>query len=348
MSFRAWLSIVTFVLIGVILYFSREELVRSFELLFQVNIWILLLLIPVQILVYYAAGEMVFSYLRGKGSIDNVKKPTLARISLEMNFVNHVLPSGGVSGVSYMTWRLKKLGISSSRATIAQVVRFAVGFIAYIVLLLVAVLMVTIDGEINRWIILVSSTLVGVMISGILAAIYLFSSIRRMNKFAAWLTKFTNKLVKRVTFGKKTGVLSGEEVNTFFEEMHHDYAALKREKRILIKPFWWGIVFTIADVSLFLITFWALGNPVNPAPVLIAYGIAAMAGFFVITPGGAGAYEAIMVAFLAIAGLSQGTAIAGIVLTRIILLIGTIALGYVFYQLALIKYGKKTPTGYQR
>lgn len=348
MSFRAWLSIVTFVLIGVILYFSREELVRSFELLFQVNIWILLLLIPVQILVYYAAGEMVFSYLRGKGSIDNVKKPTLARISLEMNFVNHVLPSGGVSGVSYMTWRLKKLGISSSRATIAQVVRFAVGFVAYIVLLLVAVLMVTVDGGINRWIILVSSTLVGVMISGILAAIYLFSSIRRMNKFAAWLTKFTNKLVKRVTFGKKTNVLSGEEVNTFFEEMHHDYAALKREKHILIKPFWWGIVFTIADVSLFLITFWALGNPVNPAPVLIAYGIAAMAGFFVITPGGAGAYEAIMVTFLAIAGLSQGTAIAGIVLTRIILLIGTIALGYVFYQLALIKYGKKTPTGYQR
>jgi uncharacterized protein (TIRG00374 family) len=90
-----------------------------------------------------------------------------------------------------------------------------------------------------------------------------------------------------------------------------------------------------------MITFWALGVSIDPAPVLIAYGVAAMAGFFVITPGGAGAYEAIMVAFLAVAGVKQGVAIAGIVLTRVILLLGTIILGYVFYQLALVKYGKQ-------
>jgi uncharacterized membrane protein YbhN (UPF0104 family) len=47
-----------------------------------------------------------------------------------------------------------------------------------------------------------------------------------------------------------------------------------------------------------------------------------------------------MVAFLAIAGVSGGTAIAGIVLTRVILLISTIAFGYLFYQYAIIKYGK--------
>jgi uncharacterized membrane protein YbhN (UPF0104 family) len=69
--------------------------------------------------------------------------------------------------------------------------------------------------------------------------------------------------------------------------------------------------------------------------------VATIAGFFVITPGGAGAYEAIMVAFLAVAGLDKGAAIAGIVLTRVILLLGTIGLGYLFYQRALIKYGRK-------
>ena len=46
----------------------------------------------------------------------------------------------------------------------AQVVRFAMGFAAFIALLLVAVLVVTIDGNINRWIIFVSSTLVAVML----------------------------------------------------------------------------------------------------------------------------------------------------------------------------------------
>jgi uncharacterized protein (TIRG00374 family) len=147
--------------------------------------------------------------------------------------------------------------------------------------------------------------------------------------------------VSKFTLGKKREIVTQKVVEAFFMEMHDDYVALRHDKRILLKPFLWGLIFTAADIALFMITFWALGHPVNPAPILIAYGVATIAGFFVITPGGAGAYEAIMVAFLAVAGLDKGTAIAGIVLTRVILLLGTIILGYLFYQRALIKYGRK-------
>ena len=58
------------------------------------------------------------------------------------------------------------------------------------------------------------------------------------------------------------------------------------------------------------------------------------------TPGGTGVYEAIMIIFLTMAGMSPDVAIAGIILTRAILLTGTIVFGYIFYQHALIKYGK--------
>lgn len=341
MSFRAWLSVVTLLLVGVIIYFSRHELVHAWELLGRVNLWILLLLLPMQLLVYFAAGEMTFSYLRAKKSIDHVPPLTLARMSLEMNFVNHVLPSGGVSGISYMTWRLGKFGVSSGRATMAQVVRFAMGFGAFIALLAVAVLAVTIDGNINRWIILVSSTLVAVMLGSTALGMYFLSSGERTKQFAGWIVRAVNGFVKKVTFGKRGQVLEEKHTKTFFEDMHRDYIALREDKAILRKPFLWGIVFTAADAALFFITFLALGEPVNPAPILIAYGVASVAGFFVITPGGAGAYEAIMVGFLAIAGVSQGLAIAGIVLTRVIVLLGTIGLGYLFYQHAIIKYGRQ-------
>jgi len=340
MSFRAWLSVITLVLIAVIIFFSRHELLRAWELLGRVNIWILLLLIPGQILVYYTGGEMMFSYLRAKDSIKKVSGPALAGMALEMNFVNHLLPSGGVSGVSYMSWRLGKYGVSSGRATMAQVVRYAMGFVAFIILLLIAVFIVTLDGSINRWIILMSSLLVTLMMGIMLAAIYLLSSPKRIVSFSRWTVRTVNRIVRRVTFGKKEQVLSGKQTEVFFMEMHEDYLALKHDKAILIKPLAWGLLFTTLDISLFLITFWALGAPVNPAPILIAYGVATIAGFFVVTPGGAGAYEAIMVAFLAVAGLDKGTAIAGIVLTRVILLLGTIVLGYLFYQRALLKYGK--------
>lgn len=342
MSFRAWLSVITLLLIAVIIYFSRSELLHAWHLLGQVNLWVLLLLIPGQLLVYYAGGEMIFSYLRAKKSIEAVSSVELTRMSLEMNFVNHVLPSGGVSGISYMTWRLGKHAVPPGRAAMAQVVRFAMTFVAFILLLIVAVIIVTLDGSINRWIILVSSTLVTLMLGSIIAGIYLISSQKRMAKTADWVVRSVNKVVRSVTFGRKKTILQRRRVEHFFEEMHDDYLALRHDKKVLVRPLLWAIVFTLADVGLFLITFWALGVPVNPAPVLIAYGVAAMAGFFVITPGGAGAYEAIMVAFLAIAGLSQGIAIAGIVLTRVILLLGTIVFGYIFYQMALVKYGKRS------
>lgn len=340
MSFRAWLSIITFVLIGVVLYFSRHELLHAWTLLGRVNIWILLLLIPGQILVYYAGGEMIFSYLRGKGKVGNVPRAQQVIIALEGNFVNHILPSGGVSGVSYLTWRLGHLGIPPGKATMAQVVRHSVSFMSFVMLLVIALFAITLDGSINRWIILSSAILIGGMSAIVVGAVFLLSSKTRTEHFSRWLGQVSNVIVRKVTFGRKRHGFKQAQLDEFFEDMHRDFLELRHEKKLLIKPFWWGVVYTAMDVGLFIITFAALGEAVNPAPVLVAYGMALIAGFFVLTPGGAGAYEAIMVAVLAIAGVTQGTAIAGIVLTRAILLIGTIVLGYVFYQQALIKYGR--------
>lgn len=334
------LSIFTVIFLAFIVFVSRHEIVHAWELLGKVNIWILLLLIPGQMLVYYTAGEMIFSYLRSKKSIDDVKRGELTRMALELNFVNHILPSGGVSGVSYINWRLGRFGVSTGRATMAQVVRYATGFGAFAVLLVFALLIVTIDGQINRWIILISSGLVGSMFTTIAAAVFLLSSKRRIDRFAVWTHYILNSLIRKITFGRKVGAIKAESIATFFDELHHDFLALNREKRLLNKPFLWGLLNMTSDAALFLITFWALGVTVNPAIILIAYGVASIAGFFVATPGGAGAYEAIMVSFLAIAGVTSGVAIAGIVLTRVILLLGTIIFGYIFYQHALIKYGK--------
>lgn len=339
MTFRAWLSLVTVILLAVILFASRHELVRAWELLSQVNVWILLLMVPMQVLVYYAGGEMIFSYLRGKGQILHTKKRELVRIALEGNFVNHVLPSGGISGVSYLTWRLGSLDVPPGRATMAQVVRHAAGFFAFGVLLLVSLFAVTIDGTLNRWIILASASIFGLMILLILLGVYLLSSKRRIDRFASWIYRFLNLVTRRVTFGRKRKLLREDVIIDFLNDMHRDYIELRHDKKILKMPFLWGILYTLGDAGLFMIAFWALGEVFNPAPVLIAYGVATLVGFFVLTPGGAGAYEAVMVTFLAFAGIAGGVAIAGILLARVVILVGTIALGYVFYQHALTTYG---------
>src|SRR5690606_17677060 len=143
-------------LIAVLLFIARDELMQAWRLMTTVNLWILAIVIPLILLNFYSAGEMIFSYLRQKGRMTRVSIAEQIRMALEMNFVNHALPSGGVSGISYMTWRLGRHGVSASRATMAQAVRFVMGFAGFATLLVLAVLMVTIDGNVNRWIILVS------------------------------------------------------------------------------------------------------------------------------------------------------------------------------------------------
>lgn len=340
MNFRKILSIITIILIALIVFLSRHELERAWELLSAVNVGLLLLTIPIIILGYYAVGEMVFTYLRAKHLIKELSFLTLVRLSLEMNFVNHVLPSGGVSGISYTSWRLGRYGVTSGKATMAQIIRHVLGFAAFIALLLIAVIIITVDGEINRWLILMSSAIVGVMAIATVFGVYLVGNVRRMHRFSLWFAMGLQRFIKKVSFGKAHIHVDAKKIERFLDDIHDDYLALKHDRRVLLKPFLWGVLFTLSEVAVFYVTFLALGTPANPAVILIAYGIATIAGLVVVTPGGAGAYEALMVMVLTFAGIESGTAIAGIVLARVIILLTTIIAGYIFYQHAIVVYGK--------
>lgn len=339
MSFRKWLNIFTLVIIVVTLFALRDELVKAFELLQSVNLWILVWIIPIQLLSYLASGETLFSYLKQRGTLKDVHPWETTRMALELNFVNHILPSGGVSGASYMTWRLSKLGVGSGRATLAQAVRLAAQFLSYAGLLLIAVLLVTIDGSVDRYIILVSSALASIIIFGTLILIYAINSKTRLGSFSRGIAGGVNYISRKLT-RKKRELLSSEVIERFLSELHDDYVALKGDPRVLIKPFLWGVFFNICEVGMFFVTFWALGSIVNPGLLLIAVGMASVGAFFLVTPGGAGGYEALMVLFLTGAGVNGGVALAGVLLARTILILMTIGTGYIFYHQALKKYGK--------
>jgi uncharacterized protein (TIRG00374 family) len=109
-----------------------------------------------------------------------------------------------------------------------------------------------------------------------------------------------------------------------------------------VKPFIWALVANLMDVALIFIAFWSFGVQVNPAVIFIAFGLSSIASVVSVTPGGAGVYEAIMIAFLASTGIPTEVAIAGTLLARVLLMLGTILFGYVFYQLTILKYGKST------
>jgi len=342
MSFRAWLTIITFMLVGLVVFFAWPEIVRAWEIIGGVNIWILALLLPVQILSYYAVGEIIFTYIRRKGELKQLSHWKSARIAFELNFVNHVLPSGGAAGFSYMGWILGKHGVTQGRAALAQLIRFVLSFGAFITLLLVSVLYLTLDHQVNRITLFFSLMLTILSVGATIFLIYLVSGRHRHVKFADRISRFVNRVVKTITFNRVKSLMDKRLVEKFFIEMHDDYSDIKHEKKMLKKPFAWALAAIASDAMMYFIVFLALGYSVSPAILLIAFGAASALSFLSVTPGGAGVFEAVMIAFLATAGVPPESAIAGTLLTRVLLVIGTIVFGYVFYQLTIMKYGKKS------
>ncbi len=340
LSVRTLLSMVTFVLIAVVLYEARHSLEQAWTLMRQVNPWILSLVVPAVVISYFANGGMIFSYLKQKRLVDHMGPLKMGRISLELNFVNHVLPSGGASGVAYFNWRLSKLGVNTARSTMAQAVRYVAGFISATVMLMGGLLWVTIDGTVNRWIILMSAALIIGMIISTFALYFAVSNKRRVSRFASWATRTGNAAVRRLTFGRVRAALNYNRVDKYFMELHEDYVELSYNKRLLLQPILWGLLYVTMDVAMFWVTFWSFGVYVNPATIMIAYHVASAAGFLVATPGGIGAYEALMVMVIVMSGVDKANAIASVILARALILVVTIVGGYIFYQQSILKYGK--------
>ena len=72
---------------------------------------------------FFDARHVCYAYMIGR-LIGHISRLEQTRIALELNLVNHIFPSGGVSGISYTSWRMHKLGVSSARSTFAQVIRY--------------------------------------------------------------------------------------------------------------------------------------------------------------------------------------------------------------------------------
>jgi uncharacterized protein (TIRG00374 family) len=161
-----------------------------------------------------------------------------------------------------------------------------------------------------------------------------------MDRVARQIARLIQRVMRAITLGRKPQLVSEQSVVRFFAEMHRDFDELMEDKKLLVRPLIWGAVYALFDIAMFMVAFWSLGESVNPAILLVGYGVAGLASLVAFTPGGAGVYELIMIFFLTMAGVSNEVAIAGILLTRTILLAGTIIFGYIFYQHALFKYGK--------
>lgn len=343
------ISAITLVLVAYIAYdaFSAPVevdgqtmtmLAATFYAFQKLNIWVLMLLIPEQILMYYAAGQIYFAFLQARRKI-KISQARLTRISLEINFVNHALPSGGVSGLAYLMWRLKSLNVTAGQVSFIHVLRYAICALANTIQTWFAIIVLLIAGCVvagggwSLWL----AAFVALGIEGIIAVAWLI--VRRQKNvdwFSEKATTTINKVARKLTRGRKRKFLKPEAVTNFFADLRKDYLSIKENRRILWKPAVWGAFYSFLELATYWIVGCALGHPEILPQIMVAEGVASVVGTVMVTPGGLGGYEGAMIAIMVATGVDLSVATVVVVVTRVCVLVGTIVSGWGFYQQALM------------
>lgn len=268
----------------------------------------------------------------------------LARISFELNFVNHAIPSGGFAGLGYITWRLKEFGSSAGQTSFMYALRYAITILSNQFQTIVAIIILIATGGIVEgawWVVGLTSLICVGIVVGLAAVVIIASSRERINWFARVATKFINGFVNIVTFGHKRQVMKNEQIEEYLGDVYKDLTVARKNKKILIHPIIWGIIYSFLEIA----TYWLVGISMGHVEILpqimIAEAIASVIGAVMLTPGGVGGYEGTMIFLMSVLGVDAGLATAVVITTRVIVLIGTIVSGYGFYQNAVSKIGKK-------
>lgn len=330
---RRWRHIVTWVTIGAMVllaFLLREQIMETIKNLGRVNVWALLLLIPLHVASYYNQGNLYRSFFAILGH--KFRTRSMYRLALEINFVQNVFPSGGASGFSYVPLRLKKARVTTGQATLVQAMRFMAIFTSFLIVLPLGVFMLALHGRVSNLTILAASTLITLLLVGTALFVFIIGNQRRIQWFFTNLTKVLNRII-HVLRPRHPETISIDGVRRVFDDFHENYMLLTKRPQLLKKPLLYALAFSAIEVASIYSVYLAFGQIINPGAVILAYAVANFAGTVSALPGGIGAYEGLMTIVLVASGVPASVSLPVTVMYRVLNM--AIALpqgGFLYYR----------------
>lgn len=328
-KWRKILTVVTLLALILLVYFSREQILDTVSNLGRVHASLLLLVVVWKFVAFHGYTTLyqdLFGILGRK-----IAYWPMFKVSLELNFVNNVFPSGGVTGFSYFGLKMREFGVSVGKSTLVQLMRFVTTFVSFQVFIFLGLILLAVFGEVSNMVILIASSLTTLLIVGTLMVAYIVGSRKRIDNFFTFLAKAINRLIQ-VVRPKNPETINIEMARKMFMDLHENYLLLKENYRKLKRPMLHVTVANIGELATLYSVFLAFGENVNPGALIIAYAVANFAGLISVLPGGIGIYEGLMVAIFATAGVSPAVSIPAIVMYRILTMLIQLPVGYYFYH----------------
>lgn len=333
---RRWkliLNIVTIVALVILVYAIRHQLADTLANFKHVNGWALLLVIPVELLNYHAQVKLYQRLFAIAGN--KLSYRFLFVTALELNFVNHVFPSGGAAGISYFGLRLRDgEKITAGRATLVQVMKLALIFLSFEIMLIAGLFFLAVKGKAGGLTLLVTGSLSTLLIIGTVAFSYIIGSKQRIDSFFTAATRLINRTIQ-LFWPRHPETINIVKARSAFDDLHENYVLFRRQHRQLRGPFGYALLANVTEVLTLYVVYIAFDKWVNVGAVILAYAVANFAGLVSVLPGGVGIYEALMTAVLVAGGVPAAVSLPVTVMYRVVNTIIQVPPGYFFYHRTL-------------
>lgn len=326
------MTIATFIALAILVYTLRQQIGDVIKNLGKVNAVALLLIIPLEVINYHAYARMYQRFFAILG--EKVGYWPMYRVNLELNFVNHILPSGGVSGISYFNVRMRSYNISGAKSALVQLMKLLLLFVSFQPLLILGIIFLAARGHANNLILVVATSIITLVVVGTFVGVYIIESRQRINAFLTFITRALNWLIHLVR-RKTPETISIKRAQEAFNELHDNYQLLKQNLWALKMPFVYMLIANATEVAAIYVVYIAFGELVNVGAVILAYAVANFAGLISVLPAGIGIYEGLMTGVLAATGIAASLSIPVTVMYRVVNMFIQLTPGYILYQRAV-------------
>ncbi|TXG76165.1 flippase-like domain-containing protein [Patescibacteria group bacterium] len=325
MKFRQIFFLAVVVLLIVLLLRNTGHLHELVQLLKQVNLFVLALIIPVRYAYYWSNTRFYqhFYTIYGKKLSFRELFPAV----MSMNFINTVIPSGGVSGLTYFTKAFERR-VTHRQALLAQAFWYIAVLVSMVFVLALSFLILLATNAVlpvsSRFILVLSLIL---LIGGImLFALTLNDQI--LVKALYVLTRPANWILRLL----KRPPLTEKHIERFVGGYHDLIELFREQPKRAVRPFLDALLTIGVELLSLTIIFLAFGKVVNVGAVGVAYILAMLFSIASIFTNGVGAYEAAMVGVFTALGYPLELSISVTALYRLIAMWLFIPFGLYFYR----------------
>ena len=333
---RRWkliLNIATIVALIAFVYFIRDQIGETLGNIQRLHWWVLIIVVLLQLWNYDAQTRMYKSLFAIVGNKFSYRK--MFRAALELNFINNVFPSGGVSGISYFGARMREgQTVTAGKATLVQLMKLLMLFMSFEILLVVGLFLLAAGDKVNNLVLVASATITTCLVIGTTLFLYVLGNKQRVTKFYELIRYLYNK-VNRKLRGSHTSYRQLVRVKHLLEELHENFKEIKKDYRQLKWPLAHAMFANLSEMLCIYVIYLAFGESVNFGAIIVAYAVANFAGLISVLPGGVGVYEALMTSVLVTAGVPVALSLPVTVTYRVLTAAIQLPPGYIYYHMAV-------------